>query len=94
MMIIFFSRNPKSALVTMLKKYFLEKLIIGKIGAFVEVGTASTSGQSRQLWSSPTAPTGGSGSYWMANWRLCTPPGVLKVVRIRQVTFLLFATNI
>lgn len=52
--------------------------ITGRTGPSSEGGTVSTSGPTLLHWSSPTAPTAGSGSSWMGSWPPCILVGVQR----------------
>lgn len=69
----------------MRKKFYLEKLITGTIGAFVEAVIASTFGLTQQLLNCPTVPMVGLDLFSMENWRQCTRAEVQKMGTIVQV---------
>jgi hypothetical protein len=67
------------------RKSFPEKLITGTTGASAEVAIAFTSGQIPLPLNSQMAPTAGSDSSWMENWRQCTRVEVPRMEMTVQV---------
>ena len=57
----------------------------GRTGVWCAAATVSTSGATPPRWSSPTAPTAGSGSSSTASWRRCTRAGVPRAAQTAQV---------